>query len=565
MRPVSVFCDTIVFMILRLTSARAELKPSCESAVFCHGDLLHTVQTLRIFPDQKTFVDLQLKYPEETVLNKFAALQDKNADTVKQFVSENFLNCTTSENQCEELDRWDPPDWTSNPSIINKITVKQYRQWAVDLNNIWKELGRIMNNKAKQHPEHTSLIYVPNGFIVPGGRFRELYYWDTFWIINGLLICDMETTAKGIIENLLSLVKQRGHVPNGSRVYYWERTQPPMLNLMVDSYYKRTKDEQFIKDNLELLDQEMQYFLTNRQVSVKKDGHEYSMFRYYAPSAGPRPESYYQDYTLASDLNTLEEKQRLYTNLKSSAESGWDFSTRWFIKDKTNNGTLIDVHTENIIPVDLNAILHKCFVLLSTWHKTISKDDDKSHFYGNLANNLQKAIDNVLWNEKNSVWFDYDTLNNKQREYFYMSNFAPLWTKSYVRNKSNLAKGVVKYINKNALFDYFGGTPTSLVYSNEQWDYPNAWAPLQAFLIQGLERTDTALGSTVASHFANVWLQSNYKGFIDERKMFEKYDATSFGKSGTGGEYEGQAGFGWTNGFVFELLEHYFESSTEHS
>ncbi|XP_026677309.1 trehalase-like [Diaphorina citri] len=136
-----------------------------------------------VFPnDSKSFVDLKLKQPEDVILAKFRALLTNNADpdttTLTNFVNEYF-------EAGNELQVWSPPDFTSNPSIENKISDAKYRQFALDLNQIWKELGRIVKQDVRDNPQLYSLIYTPNGFFIPGGRFRELYYWDTYWIVQG--------------------------------------------------------------------------------------------------------------------------------------------------------------------------------------------------------------------------------------------------------------------------------------------------------------------------------------------------------------------------------------------
>ena len=125
-----------------------------------------------------------------------------------------------------------------------------------------------------------------------GGRFREFYYWDTYWIIQGLLLSEMYDTTRGILRNFLSMVDTYGFVPNGGRVYYVQRSQPPLLIPMVDSYVTRTGDITFLENNIELLEKEFQFWVTNRTVTINKNGKEYRLARYYATSHGPRPESY---------------------------------------------------------------------------------------------------------------------------------------------------------------------------------------------------------------------------------------------------------------------------------
>lgn len=206
-----------------------------------------------MYPDSKTFVDKKLKYSESDILQRYSDMKKKatsedNRLTIadlKKFVDDHFEDG-------DELENWLPTDFTKYPSIIGKIVDSEYRNWALNLNEIWKVLARKIKDDVRIRPELYSLIWVPNGFCIPGGRFRELYYWDTYWIVNGLLLCDMQHTAKGVIENILSMVNRFGFMPNGNRVYYLNRSQPPLLILMAFSYYQRSKDFDFIARNIDV-------------------------------------------------------------------------------------------------------------------------------------------------------------------------------------------------------------------------------------------------------------------------------------------------------------------------
>uniref|UniRef100_A0AB38ZE60 Trehalase n=1 Tax=Ectomocoris sp. TaxID=3104572 RepID=A0AB38ZE60_9HEMI len=539
---------TLLFRLIIST----EIPPSCESHIYCEGDLLHQVQMSGLYKDSKTFVDKSLLTDPITIIEDFYKLKSGYKDgqlpleVIKSFVKQNFVNIAV-------LEAWTPPDWTPNPSISKSINDPKYKKWSLDLNDIWKDLSRKTQDSIAEYPDRHSIIYVPNGFIVPGGRFNELYYWDTLWIVNGVLLCDMFKTAKGIIENLLHLVKLFGFVPNGSRIYFTQRSQPPTLTLMVDSYFKTTNDFQFIKDNIDVLDREMDFWNTGRIVEVYVKGKSYLMYRYYAVSSGPRPESYREDMATVSSLKSDEEKTSKFIELKSGAESGWDFSSRWYRTEGFENLNLTNIRTSTIIPVDLNSLLHKCFATLSNWYYLLG-DSIKYKQYKDLADQLLDAIENVFWNEKDGIWYDYDLMTHSQRKYFYMSNFAPLWTKSYNFNPLYISNKITNYLIKYKLIKYVGGTPTSHDFSSQQWDFPNAWPPLQAFLIQGLENIGTQQTSEAAFFLANKWLRSNYQGFKKYHKMFEKYDSLKVGESGAGGEYEAQNGFGWTNGIALEFL-----------
>jgi len=191
-------------------------------------------------------VDKKLKCTESEILTDYKTLKDAyngNVPPLTELVK--FIDEHLEDG--DELEVWNPPDFSETPSIANRIRDQNYKQWALGLNQVWKTLARKVKDDVRIHPDQYSLIWVPNGFFIPGGRFRELYYWDTYWIVNGLMLCDMKDTARGVIDNIISLVNQFGFMPNGGRSYYLNRSQPPMLILMALSYYKETDDFDYIK------------------------------------------------------------------------------------------------------------------------------------------------------------------------------------------------------------------------------------------------------------------------------------------------------------------------------
>ncbi|XP_020280302.1 trehalase-like [Pseudomyrmex gracilis] len=537
----------------------------CDSKVYCEGPLLKTVQLSGIFNDSKTFVDLYQLHDPNVTLDNFNAFMkatnnSPNRTAVAVFVKENFA-------MQDELENATLSDWKENPAILKTIQDPGFREWAKNLNNIWKNLARKIKTDVVINPQRHSLIYVNNTFIIPGGRFKEFYYWDSYWIIEGLLLCEMHETVKGMIENFLSMVERYGFIPNGGRVYYLSRSQPPLLIPMVAKYYEFTNDIDFVRKNIATLEKEFDYWHNNKTINVIKNGKTYKMARYVANSNGPRPESYKEDYRLAQQLP--EQKQEpLYNDLKAAAESGWDFSYRWCIKSNKNASlSLLNVSTSDIIPVELNAILQQNSEILANFHAILG-NKEKVRRYIKIAQEYQAAIDNVLWNDKEGIWLDYDTKNEQSRNSFYPSNLSPLYTGSYNNNKrSYYAQAAIRYIHVNKIDLFYGGTPTSVNYTGEQWDYPNAWPPLQSFVIVGLYRTNVLAARELARSLATRWLRSNYIGYDEYGKMFEKYNALHPGESGGGGEYNVQEGFGWTNGIVFELLSFFpdVQSFSEHN
>ncbi|XP_017092529.1 trehalase isoform X2 [Drosophila bipectinata] len=520
------------------------------SDVFCRGNLLHTIQMAQLFEDSKTFVDMKLKNsPDKTLADFEKMMENKNQtpsrDDLVKFVDDYFSPKGT------ELEEYMPADWVKSPSFLDVIHDPDLKQWGKDLNSIWKELGRKMKDDVSKNPQYYSIIPVPNPVIIPGGRFIEFYYWDSYWIIRGLLYSDMKDTARGMIENFLSIVTRVGYIPNGGRVYYYGRSQPPLLTAMVKSYVDFTNDIAFGIKALDALEHEFEYFMNNHSVEVK--GH--SLMNYRDASTGPRPESYREDILSAASFATEEEKEDHYRELKAAAESGMDFSSRWFINaNGTNVGNLTDLKTRSIVPVDLNALLFMNAKIIAELHSK-NNNAEKVTEYEKKAQKILQGIQEVLWNEEAGVWLDYDMINKKSRDYFVPTNLVPLYANAFnITDSEKISAKVLNYIKKNKLDTFPGGVPNTLYNTGEQWDLPNVWAPMQYFLVEGINNLNTPEAKALSKEWAIRWVKSNFKAYKDGRHMYEKYNAEEFGGHGGGGEYGVQTGFGWSNGVIIEWL-----------
>ncbi|XP_060523038.1 trehalase-like isoform X2 [Cylas formicarius] len=531
---------------------------SCPSPVYCQGDLLDTVQLAGVFNDSKTFVDMsQVNSVDVTLANFRAFMADTGGkptrEQVGRFVEENFV----SEN---ETVSWSPPDYKSNPEFLAKIAEPEVREFAKNLVSIWPQLGRKVAPEVALDPDRHSIIPVPEGFVVPGGRFRELYYWDTYWIIQALLISEMYDTVRGMLDNFVYLVDTYGFIPNGGRVYYLNRSQPPVFALMAAQYVKATNDTRWLAANVATLEAELAFWLANRTVAVVKDGVTYELARYSSPSNTPRPESYSQDVATCFpyDEDDVAER-RCYRALKSGAESGWDFSTRWFFDDLGGTETnLSRIDVERVVPVDLNAILYKAFADVSDFYGLLG-DDVKQTAWLERSRTWGAAIDAVLYDQVDGIWHDYDLVLRRPRRLFFPSNFVPLWAGAHSRDRAEEYGGRASaYFIHNGVDEYLGGVPTSLARSGEQWDLPNAWPPLQEFVVLGLLNSGNENATFIANLFANRWVTSTMIGYQENGVMFEKYNAVDPGRYGGGGEYVVQAGFGWTNGVVLNFIRIFF-------
>ncbi|KAG9273318.1 trehalase [Astyanax mexicanus] len=542
-----------IFLIF-FSSDEAALPPPCDSEIYCTGELLRQVQSAKLFNDNKAFVDMKLTAAPELVLEAFSNLTQKfpgqavPTPELKVFVETYFAG------DGKEFEPWTPPDWHEKPKFLSKVSDPTLRGWAEELHGLWKSLGRKISTDIRDNPQLHSMIYVPNPVIVPGGRFKEFYYWDSYWVLNGLLLSEMTDTAKGMIQNFLYMVNRYGFVPNGGRVYYERRSQPPFLCLMVESYYEATKDAEFIREAFPTLEKEYDFWMQNRSIAVEINGTEHLLNRYFVQAGEPRPEAYTHDAELAEGL-PAEAQEKLYADLKAGAESGWDFSTRWYIDSSgQNTGTFGDTSTSSILPVELNALLYRNELLLASFSRILG-DEAKALEYERAAAARLKGVESVFWDAEKGAWFDYNLLRSARHPAFYPTNLSPLWARCH--SQPGMGQLALQYLRGSGGLDYPNGIPTSLVNSGQQWDLPNAWPPLQHMVIEGLSQLDSTDGKELAFDLAQRWIRTNWLAYVKYKAMFEKYDVSGDGKPGGGGEYEVQLGFGWTNGVALQLLDQY--------
>eukprot|EP00475_Leptophrys_vorax_P018973 TRINITY_DN2591_c0_g1_i1.p1 TRINITY_DN2591_c0_g1~~TRINITY_DN2591_c0_g1_i1.p1 ORF type:complete len:754 (-),score=180.98 TRINITY_DN2591_c0_g1_i1:30-2291(-) len=580
--------------------------------IFCNAGVLSIIQLSTLFNDTKYFVDMPLKYDPDYVLAEWQLLLSDPASwsNSKALISEagspgngddhhsptnkptqnpviskpsptSILNVTVLAqfvNQFFDLPGSDVvfanlTDWNENPAFLQNIVDPTLRQYASDVNQIWKDLGRAPSADVYAHPTRHSLLSLKNPLmIVPGGRFLEEYYWDTYFVNKGLIASGMLHTAREVAENLLDFVERFGFVPNGARAYYKNRSQPPMLTLMVkdifEAYMNQSIDQRFpmdwLDDNFDTLVKEYDFWMTIGQHAVKVQD-KYVLNRYYAnvSSAAPRPEMYREDYLLASNITDLNQKQQFWGNLIAAAETGWDFSSRWFSDRMSKDHT----DTMNVIPVDLNVIMCKVEESLLEFSKYLDDDDSEKRFTDALKQR-KEAIAEILWNPQYLQWTDF-YLNPKDQEKQPLinsaSNYFPFWGSCFdsddlVDADENIIEidYIVQALQDSGLL-LPGGVSTTLQQTGQQWDFPNAWAPIQYILIDGLSNVGY---NDLALELANRWIETTYLTYNSTGYMHEKYDARVLGQAGDGGEYAPQKGFGWTNGVTLDLLNRFGQNVT---
>ncbi|MBC7949949.1 MAG: alpha,alpha-trehalase TreF [Chitinophagaceae bacterium] len=483
--------------------------------------LFRDVQMQKVFPDGKTFVDCRPKKELEAINDRYILEKDKPGFNLHTFILSHFdLPIPHSSGYSSNLDK----------SVEDNIDI------------LWNVLTR------EPDKESGTLIPLPYPYIVPGGRFGEIYYWDSYFTMLGLKASGKNEMLENMVNNFSYLIDTLGYIPNGNRTYFIGRSQPPYYSLMV-RLLMDIKGPGILEKYLPQLEKEYSFWMKGNGRS-KEHASDHTVHlsdgeilnRYWDENDTPRPESYREDVELAE--GSSQPAKQLFRHLRAGAESGWDFSCRWF-KDTERFDT---IHTTDIIPVDLNSLLHHLeFMISEGWKMRGNAVEAKK--YSDLADKRKAAIQLYNWNEHLGYFVDYDHVAGKQKELLTIAGAFPLFMKLATPEQ---AKRVAATIEETFLRP--GGVVSTTEITGQQWDAPNGWAPLQWATIKGLEN----YGFTdLAKKIAQRWIQLNTQVFKRTGKLMEKYNVVDTHLEAGGGEYAGQDGFGWTNGVLLALIKQY--------
>ncbi|XP_052209544.1 probable trehalase [Diospyros lotus] len=514
--------------------------------------------------DPKLYVDLSLKRNLSVTQKAF----DKLPNTSDGAVPASDLNAFIGEYLKKpevNLVVAEPTDFVRVPEgFLPAVVNRKVRDWALEVHSFWNNLSRKVAAEVFDLPEFHTLLPLPMPVIIPGSRFREVYYWDSYWVIRGLLASKMHETAKGVASNLISLIDEHGYVLNGARAYYNNRSQTPLLSSMIHDIYQRTDDLDFVKKCLPALRKEYKFWTTGIHAVTVYDAHgfKHTLSRYYASWNRPRPESSTTDKETASKLSDDSDKKLLYRQLASTDESGWDFSTRWM----RNTSDLTTLNTISILPVDLNSFILKMELDISFLAKATGDSRTAGQFL-QFAQARKHSMNTIFWNAKMGQWLDYWVSNgttcqgthpwkpSRQNQNVFASNFIPLWIDLFHSDRA-LVERAVQSLQSSGLIRAVG-IATTLTNSGQQWDFPNGWAPLQHMIVEGLVKSGSKEARALAEDIAVRWIRTNYVAYKKSGAMHEKYDVEKCGEFGGGGEYVPQTGFGWSNGVVLSFLEEF--------
>jgi alpha,alpha-trehalase len=385
----------------------------------------------------------------------------------------------------------------------------------------WKKLERF-------HPKDDGvLIGVPKPYLVPsyaeGHEFdyHELFYWDSYFMVQGMLDEAHKELVMGILEDLISIFKRYKIIPNASRLYYTSRSHPPFLTSFIFDVYEAYKPgEKWLRDNIEIAKQEYETV--------------------WMGTTKPNARQVYKGLSRYYDFNYLHEI--------AETESGWDMTPRF-------NRKCMDY-----LPADLNSLLYKYETDFARAAR-IFDDKREAAKWEHAAKARKKAMDELMWDRIRGLYYDYNYLKKKRGNISSLAAYYPMWA-GIVDGKraATMVKAMRRFENKGGL-----GTTDALPIGQYmlgsmpvQWAYPNGWAPLHLLVIRGLERYGY---HEDAKRIAMKWIRTNLNWFNEHGVFLEKYNVASPSDPPAKGLYPSQTGFGWTNAVFERLCQEYIDKA----
>ena len=490
------------------------------------GDLFAEVQKRQVYADGKTFVDLIPRKRMQQIKKEYMVERmDPNFD-LREFVNRHFYAFEHS----------------TGAEYRSDVT-RTAREHVTEL---WKVLER------RNRRDRGSLIALPYKYVVPGGRFSEQFYWDSYFIMVGLATDGRWDVVEGMVKNCAYMIRKFGFIPTANRTYFLSRSQPPFFVHMVRLLARNNGKRRTYLEYLPYMLAEYRFWVKGRKsVNNHIDTRAFArvvqmpngviLNRYFDNKTTPRPESLREDVETAEQAG-LHDSDKLYLDLRAGAESGWDFSSRWFADPMD----ISSIHTTDIVPVDLNCLLYQLESTIAETYRLMFQPLLAKKFQ-KLADNRAATITKMMWDEDEQFFKDYDFRASKLTPSVSLAGVFPLFAKIATTKQ---AEAVAQRLERDFLKP--GGLMATLVYNGQQWDAPNGWAPLHWVAIQGLREYGFY---TLADKIKQAWMQSNLDVFKNKAKMIEKYDVTSDDRLGGGGEYPLQDGFGWTNAVLAAFME----------
>ena len=405
------------------------------------------------------------------------------------------------------------------------------------------------------------LLYLPRPYVVPGGRFNEMYGWDSYFIVRGLLRDGLVEQAKSVVDNMLYEIRDYGKILNANRAYYLTRSQPPFLTGMILAVYRRTHDRRWIEDSVPAIEAYYRYWISEPHLTPST-----GLSRYFDLGEGPAPEviaserdpngvthydrvlEYFrkhriEDYDVSQyyDARAHRLTPLFYKGDRSMRESGFDPSARF-------GPFSVDIIHYN--PVCLNSLLYQMENETAELLRDIPARAGEAAVWRKRAQDRAALINALMWNERDGLYEDYDFARRRTRRYPFLTTFYPLW--AGIASSAQAARVAANL----PLFERAGGLQTSTTESGDQWDAPFGWAPLELIAVEELRRYGY---HAEADRISNKFLAMVVEQYRKSGTIVEKYDVVrrsiELNREIRFGYHTNEAGFGWTNAVFTGLLD----------
>ncbi len=485
------------------------------------GELFDSVMVNNVFEDSKTFLDLIPASPTEQTLDFF-----KNARKKPDFSWQTFIN------QAFTYPKNISPSFRAN----RELSIEDH------INSLWSVLERPADSATLG-----SILPIPKPYITSSGRSRELTYGDAYFTMLGLQAAGRVEMVENMVDNFAYLIDTEGYIPNGNRTYLSNRSNPPFFACMVQLLADE-KGKEILSKYLPQLEKEYSYWMAGAQSPAPKTLfiHDHvvqvdrnTLNRYNAKVERPRPEFYHSD--MAAVHTSIRSHPETYRYIRAAAESGWDFSSRWFEDSKT----ISTINTGDIIPVDLNALLYNLEMTISK-AKIVEKKYDEATEWEKTASRRREALMRYCWADSKGMFFDFNIQKYKQTGVISAAAAYPLFFKMLSKRD---ADRLVANIKQNLLF--VGGIATTNFESGQSWDAPFGYAPLQWITIKGFRNYGY---EELANEIKNRWVNLNIDVYKNTGKLLDKYNVKNISDASLADSYPSQDGYGWTNGVLLKLL-----------
>jgi len=520
-----------------------------------------------------------------------AAAQDQGLNPIREYIATGWDSLTRSLTDCKTIVDsklatssvlYMPADFEVPPAV--QQLQKQCNVQAQHLPIVIHNLGEIDPGKI----DPAGLLYLPSKYVVPGGRFNEMYGWDSYFIVRGLVRDNRIELARGMVENFFFEIEHYGAVLNANRTYYLTRSQPPFLTSMILAVYEAQKAAGH-EDRAWL---EKAYGYAARDYSLwTREPHlagSTGLSRYYDFGNGPAPESLKDEtghltqvaaYFLAhpsggrgylaptktgegsqapvGPLFGLQVCETTTTMARSDCASAGSaaLSTDYYKGDRAMRESGYDISfrfgpygaaTHHYAPVCLNSLLYKTEEDLALMSDMLGRKKEAAN-WRKRADDRKERIQTYLWDAKRGLYFDYDFEKQLQSSYEYVTTFLPMWTGIASPEQ---ARAIMKNLG---VFEKPGGLVMSPFESGAQWDYPYAWAPNQLLADEGIRRYGF---KDDADRVSYEFLSTVAENFRRDGTIREKYNAVTRSSETqvTAGYHMNIVGFGWTNGVFLALL-----------